>query len=163
MSCFLLINLCQHFTCSSLSPEDGLPNTTQVTWWEKQPGESSLDQNFCCHVHFWHWHTCDHVYRSKQFYYINTRAAEIPHWHFLIGAYGSFWVIMLKQDSLPCFYAFLENWQSKTVQLAGYLQPCSLASSPGILLSQFCIVVITLPQHGEGAKTFLKVQRKKSN
>lgn len=40
--------------------------------------------------------------------------------------------------------------------LAGYLQPWSLASSPGILLSQFCIVVITLAQHREGAKTFLK-------
>lgn len=52
--------------------------------------------------------------------------------------------------------AFLDNWQSKTTLLAGYLQPCSLASSPGILLSRFCIVVITLAQHREGAKIFFK-------
>lgn len=31
-------------------------------------GESSLDLNFCCHVHAWHWHTCEDIYRSKQFY-----------------------------------------------------------------------------------------------
>lgn len=64
-------------------------------------------------------------------------------------------MIMLNRLS-SLLYAFLDNQYSKTRLLAGCLQSRSLASSPGILSSQFCIAVITLAQHREGAKTFCK-------
>lgn len=62
---------------------------------------------------------------------------------------------MLKQDPYTAL-CLLGELAAQGCAVGWVLAALSLASSPGILLSPFCIVVITLPQHGQGAKTFFK-------
>lgn len=127
MNCFLLTYAyqtkccCQHFTCSSLSPEDGFAKTTQVTWWEKHSEESNPDLSFCYHVHAWH--SCAHVYSSKQLCYTNTRAAGIAPWHFQ-EVHLEIWGSRAQAGSLHCF---MPCWRTGTPRLCSWLRSCSLA------------------------------------